>query len=818
MRTIRLFLLFTTFLFSLNIFAQTPQVEKWRNGVKSNFNTIQAAINDASAGDIIRIRAGVYRENLIIENKNGSVGAPIIMEGVPGELVIIDGADASLQLPNSNRWVVDSATIYRTNVNFTGTNQLWKRVTAVSYSSNDSLLATYRIKRRFLARVRGNGILKDSATNTVRINLGGVNPNTIGLNIGTADGILKVTNSRNWNISNLTLKNAGFAGIYLAGAAYDSLKFDKIKVFNSYRGLSTEEEVAGKNVTITNCQFTNLMPRNWAWDGYNDGESASVDFKAPQRSTGVMIKAATNFEVRNCQINGWWDGMKLTGKDSKAHRNKFYNITDDMVELESNNSNNIRFYNNVGHDMYVGISLITNNGQSVYVYRNSVVCARPNFQVSASSPFVTTGPSYGYAIKMAKGFGTSIAKDVKIFNNSFYCRQMCIWSAYLGTFQGFEFYNNIFTTNQGAPDPNYNSNIKQESGAIVRQPTGTIWSNNLWNKALDLSHGTSPQTNSLFNTNPLFVSSQYANPSLDNVNLNLQSTSPAINAGTSNAITAIDSTVIIGIKDIGAFEFGGTPAIVGPNFAYPTETGDGLTARYYNFATPYTSPIAIPTTAPTLTRIDETVNFTWANSPASGINSNGFLATWSGEIKTPNISGLYKIRVQADDAIRYWFNDVLIGSRWSFSTGEIGIDADVQLLANKRYTIRIEYFDNSTQARVFLGWRTPGTTPIVTIPKAHLFSESNANFRIEEEDLLQASNQSNLDESFVAYPNPMSDELTIQINSAISEITNIQIVNTLGDVIITKNTANAIEKIDTRALIPGVYVVVVNNQRKVFVK
>ena len=77
------------------------------------FRTIQHAINNAQAGDVISIRGGTYRERLKIKELNGHKDAPITFVNYQNEEVILTGAEA-INTP----WVKHDENIWKTNLNF----------------------------------------------------------------------------------------------------------------------------------------------------------------------------------------------------------------------------------------------------------------------------------------------------------------------------------------------------------------------------------------------------------------------------------------------------------------------------------------------------------------------------------------------------------------------------------------------------------------------------------------------------------------------------------------------------------------------------
>jgi hypothetical protein len=74
------------------------------------FVTIQKAAAVAKAGDVIKIRAGIYRETVIPAN-SGSEGKPIVFEPEGNSVVVISGAD-----PVEGGWTVYKGKIYRRKI------------------------------------------------------------------------------------------------------------------------------------------------------------------------------------------------------------------------------------------------------------------------------------------------------------------------------------------------------------------------------------------------------------------------------------------------------------------------------------------------------------------------------------------------------------------------------------------------------------------------------------------------------------------------------------------------------------------------------
>ena len=156
-------------------------------------------------------------------------------------------------------------------------------------------------------------------------------------------------------------------------------------------------------------------------------------------------------------------------------------------------------------------------------------------------------------------------------------------------------------------------------------------------------------------------------------------------------------------------------------------TGTGLVADYWSneFTT---SPPATPfATAPTLTRIDPTVNTNWGNgSPDPSISVDHFTAVWSGSIQ-PQFDETYTFYVTSDDGARLflWINGqkTTIVDSW-VDQGPTEHSGSISLRAGQRYNIEMDYYENGGGAVAMLSWSSPSTTKAI-IPANQLYTVTN---------------------------------------------------------------------------------------------
>jgi len=122
---------------------------------------------------------------------------------------------------------------------------------------------------------------------------------------------------------------------------------------------------------------------------------------------------------------------------------------------------------------------------------------------------------------------------------------------------------------------------------------------------------------------------------------------------------------------------------------------------------------------PGVARLDPTVNMDMRYKPPKGVEGNEYLKMhplpagispealsirWQGEIKT-DMAGVYHFFLPHDDGTRLWVNDKQIIDAWEY--GESNEMGKIQLEANKRYNIRLEWFNKTWGGKIILKWLPP---------------------------------------------------------------------------------------------------------------
>lgn len=139
--------------------------------------------------------------------------------------------------------------------------------------------------------------------------------------------------------------------------------------------------------------------------------------------------------------------------------------------------------------------------------------------------------------------------------------------------------------------------------------------------------------------------------------------------------------------------------------------GDGILGMYFNDKDLAGLPMY---------RIDSKINFDWrSGSPMAGIPRDNFSVRWTGFIK-PTHSETYTFYASSDDGIRVWVNKNLIINAWTDHSQRV-YTGSVYLLANQKYSIKVEYYEHWGRASAILQWSSPSTAKSV-IPQSLLYT------------------------------------------------------------------------------------------------
>jgi hypothetical protein len=150
-------------------------------------------------------------------------------------------------------------------------------------------------------------------------------------------------------------------------------------------------------------------------------------------------------------------------------------------------------------------------------------------------------------------------------------------------------------------------------------------------------------------------------------------------------------------------EFDGSATHKGKVWSFTTmRAGSGVKGQYYK-------DMELKTLV--LTRTDPGINFNWgAAAPDPKVPAENFSVRWTGELEVPFTSS-WTFTANCDDCVRLWVNDQLLFDKWGQQAGVewFGI---IDLVAGRKYSVVMEYYENTGDARAILYWNSPaGQSP-----------------------------------------------------------------------------------------------------------
>ena len=109
-----------------------------------------------------------------------------------------------------------------------------------------------------------------------------------------------------------------------------------------------------------------------------------------------------------------------------------------------------------------------------------------------------------------------------------------------------------------------------------------------------------------------------------------------------------------------------------------------------------------------LTRIDPKIDFVWGDTaPDQALPNNSFSVRWTGDVSA-QFTEKYSFYTITDDGLRLWVDGKLIIDNWTLH-GDTEDSGTIDLVAGRSYSIKMEYFENTSGATARLGWQSPHT-------------------------------------------------------------------------------------------------------------
>ena len=149
-------------------------------------------------------------------------------------------------------------------------------------------------------------------------------------------------------------------------------------------------------------------------------------------------------------------------------------------------------------------------------------------------------------------------------------------------------------------------------------------------------------------------------------------------------------------------------------------SGAGLTGEYF------TDQPATFINPPTLVRTDASLNFDWTSvGPDPLIDRNLFTVRWTGSVQ-PQFNETYTFYTTTSDGAFLWVNGQLLVNEWNDQSATEW-RGSIPLTAHQRYSLAMEYYEDSGSPSAQLAWSSPSTVKSI-IPQSQMYPTFTPSF------------------------------------------------------------------------------------------
>lgn len=275
---------------------------------------------------------------------------------------------------------------------------------------------------------------------------------------------------------------------------------------------------------------------------------------------------------------------------------------------------------------------------------------------------------------------------------------------------------------------------------LATEPTGTNPATDLATFTISRTGGLRPITVGFAISGPAVNGTDYNSISVPSVTLGLGvRTAKVVVTPKADAFREGSEAVILKLNEGSGYTLG-SPRTAGILIADYTNNaapdGTGVLVQYRNEATsgPSSPSNSVDSNllfqgAVVATQQDVIFRGEWGSgSPAAGVTVNDFSSRWTGEIM-PQFSQTYTFYLAANEASRMWIDGQLLIDNFPRlpslqpAITSSTISATIELIAGKRYPIRVDHFEDQGSASVVLQWTCAALGNVVQdIPINRLFN------------------------------------------------------------------------------------------------
>ena len=321
------FLFFLGVLFCFN--AQAAIADTLYVGIGETYTTIQAAVNDASTGDTIIVRDGVYNESL-------SLSKQVTVRSENGyNSTAIEAASVNAILITANYVTISGFTVYGAHNNLPGYygSGIYLEANHCTISNNR---AGYGLTHK-----NDRGIYVEGVENKISDNI--CNSNSTGIYVW---GYYDIATDNNEIINN-TCSNNSLSGIYLASSNYNTIS-NNICSSNGEYGINLQVNNNHNNILNNTCSYNNIGIYLIQSGQFNNivGNTCNANYNGAKVGCGILLSGS--FSPSSVSIN--------TLLDNNCNSNDYVGIY-----IITNTENNFIFGNNCDSNKYSGIKTLSSD-------------------------------------------------------------------------------------------------------------------------------------------------------------------------------------------------------------------------------------------------------------------------------------------------------------------------------------------------------------------------------------------------------------------------------------------------------------------------
>ncbi|NQE45677.1 hypothetical protein C5S31_06635 [ANME-1 cluster archaeon GoMg2] len=418
--------------------SQPPTVITVDDDGPADYNTIQAAVDAASAGDTIEVRSGTYVENVDVDKR-------LTLEGDGADVVTVQAADTSDHVFNVTAdWVnISGFTMNGARLYYYPAGIYLRTTIHCNISYNDVADNDYGI---YLQSSSNNTIFNNNVANNGDdgISVHSSNNNVISKNdiSNNVDGILLYA-SRNNTISNNNVSN-NYGGILL-GSSNDNLIInnifanDGLSVPNSYGNTVKDNTINGKPLVYLEKEANQIINNAGQVILVKCNNITIKNLDVYYTRVSIELWETTNSEIKDNNISDSVYGIQLHYSGDNAVSNNNISNNGCGIFLDHSSSGNMISNNNISNnECGTQLSHSSTNG----IYLNNFINNKNNFYLSYSSTNIWN----------------STSKIAYTYNGSGF-------ENYLGNH--WDDYTDVDTNNDGIWDNHYNIDSDNDNYPLV---------------------------------------------------------------------------------------------------------------------------------------------------------------------------------------------------------------------------------------------------------------------------------------------------------------------------------------------------------------